>query len=264
MAKVVQKALGLLTLLAEEPDRPLSLDEVMQRSGIARPTCARLLEDLRAAGYAEHVPKRRGYRLGPMSFQMSRRTNYRHGLIDVAEPILRRCADAAEASVTLSTLHRRRRYVLLHINGNPGFEIKTDRPYFEDLYDTPTGRVLLAHTASSEVDAYIKAHGMPRQRWKGIRTRRALDQALGEVRRRGHDVDNYGDKMTIVAYPVWDGDLVVAAIGAAVPLGQFVKPRSEVIQRAAAQAARELSEQLSARQPPSIRRPRPAGPRVAR
>ena len=251
MAKSVQKALSALIALADEPDQPLSLDGVARATGIARPTCARLLDDLAAAGFVEQVPRRRGYRLGPMAYQLTRRCIYRQDLIEVAEPIVDHCARTIEESVTLSTLHRGRRYVLLHVNGSRTFEIRMQRPYFEDMYATPTGRVLLAHAPEAEVDGYVAHHGLPRGVWKGIRSRRALDDALAEVRRRGHDRDNYQGVLTILAYPVWDGDAVVAVLRAAMPLGHFIKPRSDAMHAAVADAAGRISRVLAARRPSS-------------
>ena len=247
MAKVVHKALTALLTLADQPDRALSLDELAQATGIVRPTCARLLEDLSAFGFVEQVPKRRGYRLGPMAHQLSRRCIYRQDLLEVAEPIVADCARAIEESVVLSTLHRGRRYVLLHVNGSRTFEIQMARPYFEDLYATATGRVLLAHAPQAEVDGYVAAHGFPRRAWKGIRSRRALEQALAEVRRRGYELDTYDDQLTMIACPVWEGPTAVAALRAAMPLGHFVKPRSEMIHTQVVEAAKRISRRLTAR-----------------
>ncbi len=256
MAKSVHKALSALVTLADAPDRALSLDAVAEATGIARPTCARLLDDLTAFGFVEQVPRRRGYRLGPMAHQLTRRCIYRQDLLEVAEPVVAECARTIQESVTLSTLHRGRRYVLLHVNGSRTFEIRMQRPYFEDMYDTPTGRVLLAYASEAEVDAYVAQHGLPRGSWKGIRSRRALDQALADLRRRGHDRDTYQGTLTIVAYPVWEGDGVVAALRAAMPLGHFVKPRSDTIQAAVADAALKISRRLTARSVESSRRRR--------
>ncbi|MEX0887523.1 MAG: IclR family transcriptional regulator C-terminal domain-containing protein [Phycisphaeraceae bacterium] len=256
IAKVVHKALSALIALADQPDHPLSLDELAAATGIARPTCARLLDDLGAFGFVEKVPTRRGYRLGPMSHQLTRRSIYRPDLLEIAEPIVAECARTIEESVVLSTLHRGRRYALLRANGSRTFEIRMARPYFDDLYATSTGRVLLAYAPVSEVDAFVARHGYPRADWNGIRSRRTLDQALADVRRRGFDVDTYQEQLTILTYPVWEGDTVVAALRAAMPLGHFVKPRSEMIQANVAEAAQKIARRLAARQPAQPRRRR--------
>ena len=65
MIKSVQKALSILTFVAQQDERPVSLGRIAQGVGLNVATCAHLVETLCEENYLEKVSRREGYIMGP-------------------------------------------------------------------------------------------------------------------------------------------------------------------------------------------------------
>ena len=60
MIKSVQKALSILTFVAQQDERPVSLGRIAQGVGLNVATCAHLVETLCEENYLEKVSRREG------------------------------------------------------------------------------------------------------------------------------------------------------------------------------------------------------------
>jgi DNA-binding IclR family transcriptional regulator len=87
-------------------ERELGLTELARRTGIPKPTVARLAGTLAKLGYLEHMEAEGRYRLGAgvlaLGYSMLARLDVR----DVARPLMRELAESSQASVSLALRDR--------------------------------------------------------------------------------------------------------------------------------------------------------------
>ncbi len=83
-AQSVTRALGLLPLLGRDPLNGASLPEIVEQTGLSRPTARRLLLSLIHAGMAEQDGATKRYLLGEETYVLGSLAAQRFGLIDMA------------------------------------------------------------------------------------------------------------------------------------------------------------------------------------
>ncbi|WP_138472205.1 IclR family transcriptional regulator [Poseidonocella sp. HB161398] len=83
-AQSVTRALGLLPLVGRDPVRGIGLGEIVEETGLSRPTARRLLLSLMHSGMVEQDPKTKSYLLGEETYVLGTLAAQRFGLLDVA------------------------------------------------------------------------------------------------------------------------------------------------------------------------------------
>lgn len=213
MIKVLKKTFNILELIAEREDAVFS-GEIARTLDLNLPTCSRILKDLAEMGYVEQVAAKKGYILGPASYNLSAKKSYRRNLTEIVDPMTKECAFSIMESVLFTILKDTKRYILSHHNGNPEVQVIIDKPFYEDAYVTATGRVQLAYCSKCELDKYVRKFGLPGVRWDGINTQEQFDAALAKVRFEGfHTEKRANSQLAIVGFPVFQRDTFIGAIG---------------------------------------------------
>jgi len=229
MAKVVRKALDILTLLGNSPDREIFLTEISECLHGHPATIANILKVMVDSGYVEQKRPRAGYTLGPMIYRLTRHGPYRKDLVALAEPEVVSLSKKTGETVLLATLSRGRKSILCVAEGTNDVQIRPNLILRHDIYLTATGRLLLAYRPPSEMHLCVARNGFPGKDWDGIENYEELSEALKQIREQGFAIKT--DKPTVVAYalPVFEGEEVAATIGVAVPAFRRVKNFDETI-----------------------------------
>jgi DNA-binding IclR family transcriptional regulator len=95
----IGRAVGLLRQLAATRSRGASLGELVEASGLAKPTCRRILLALIEAGLAEQDPTTRRYFLGPEAYILGTIAADRFGLHRLAqESVIRLARETGDAA----------------------------------------------------------------------------------------------------------------------------------------------------------------------
>ncbi len=250
MIKVIEKVFDILELLATEPSRELPLTEIAKGTGVNKATAGRILKDLVARGYASQNSLRGGYSLGPMAYALPANGVFRKDIVDAVSPLVTECARELRESVLIAALHQGRRHILCHENGNPELDIIIDKPFYDDLYVTATGRMLLAHAGQGERDSYVATHGMPLEKWDGIDTEAELVKRLAEIRGAGMiSCKSPNRNLWILAFPIHSRERAAAALGISVPVNSFQGGRAKQLLETGAGFAARMSETLSKNHP---------------
>jgi len=160
MIKVLQKTFDLLEYVGSSP-HPVPPREAAETLGLPQPTTVRLLRDLAELGYLEQSGPRKGYRLGPVPFHLAGGKIYNDEFMRFVSAAVKECARELGQSVQFAIRRRSCRYILCHYNFNPGFFVDTARIRFRDLYNTGSGRTLLAFTPEGELDELVAELGLP-------------------------------------------------------------------------------------------------------
>jgi DNA-binding IclR family transcriptional regulator len=98
--QAIDRAAQLLVRVVESP-RALGVNELAQRSGLPRSTTSRLVGALERHGLVQRIGDRGRLRPGPVLLRFASRDN-RAGLIELAQPSLRRLAEASGETINLA------------------------------------------------------------------------------------------------------------------------------------------------------------------
>ena len=178
----IDRAVELLEAVASAPE-PEPVATLAARCGLNRSTAWRILATLEHHGLVERDPN--GYRLGHTVLRLAAAAGLE--LLDrLAQPLLRRLADATGETVNLAIA---RRLELVYADQLRTRHVMAPNwlGHAVPLHATSTGKAFLAALPAAELDALLRA---PLERFTAttITDPRALRGELDDVRARGHAV----------------------------------------------------------------------------
>jgi len=250
MIKSVQKALAILTFVAEQDERPVSMSRIAEGVSLNVATCAHLVETLCEENYLEKVSRREGYIMGPQMHVNTTKRLYHHQLIELAAPYMTRlCKDVGEG-VSISTMSGDRLYVPYSVSyREDGVSRVKTLPGM--LYQSASGRVFLAHMTDGELSLILERYGLPGERWNGIDSREELEEELRKIYTDGVCIARMVRKdgrISAISCPIMERGTLVAAIGISMPDERFCGEHLDECIHQTKRTARHLSNQLSKRQ----------------
>lgn len=156
------KGFGILEAFSQHPG-PLSLNELVERSGLDRSSTQRMLHTLVALGYLERGPNGRGYVLGKKILDRTFDFLRGHPLLERATPILeqlqRECGERVDLSLfdDLTIVYALRRQT----KRQTFFATLVGRRM--PTFASSGGRAMMAHLSDAEVDdilarSHLKAY----------------------------------------------------------------------------------------------------------
>lgn len=205
MIQSVQRAMHILDLLAAAAanGQPMALSEVAGVVGLAPNTTHNLLKTLVASGYAAQDADRR-YRLGPRAGEMARGAALLGPTRMAVESAVRDLVARTGEGAVLAVLMGGHRRVAFRLAGSQAVRVDTSFEKREMFYEVVTGRVLAAWASPEQFEEILSAQGMPGAKWSGMRSRRALEAALADVRGAGCAVARGKSDVTSMAAPLLD------------------------------------------------------------
>jgi len=243
MIQSVRRALAVLEVLSDEPERPWPLSEIAERVQLKLSTCANILKTMLDLGYVEQVQRKGGYTLGPMAYHLTRNGPYRRDLVELAVPLMADLAGEVRESVLLAAISGGRRTTLCQVDGDDVFRIRDGFLLQQDVCRTATGRLLLAHLPEGELRSFLAANGLPAaEQWPEAATEADLARELAGLRDAGRAITLHDPAG--IAFPVSDGRVVVAALGLFLPRDRFKGAHKKRILAGMAATAASISEQL--------------------
>lgn len=245
MIAVLDKTFDILELLNTADGHPMMLKEVVKATGISQPTCARLLQYLTQQGYVSKFGQRQGYVIGPMAKALGQGRVYGSRWGELSQILIEQLANKLEEHTLLATFQRGKRYVVARHNGNPVVNLNPEVVFENDMYTTATGRLLLAHASDIEVNAYVKKKGFPGKKWDNIKSLRTLQtrlQAIRDIGKKPLIIAN--NILTLIAYPLFKEEQVVAALGIACLTSTFDSPKERQAKKLALQTVQQIQETI--------------------
>ena len=243
MIKVLKKAFGILEYVRDNQKNPPFLGDIAEKAGLPQPTCSRIVKDLVDMEYLEQGGSKKGFSLGPKAYMLGAGHGYKNDLKELAEPLIKKCSEKTKESVLLAVMNTGKRYILCHRNGNPELQIVIDKPYYEDIYITATGRLLLAYAGEKAIARYIGEYGFPGKKWEDINSEARLYEKLKKIREKGFELD-ITNQLVIMAFPVFCEDNVIAALGCSVPKMNYEGQQADSIFHEVEKTAEDISKQL--------------------
>lgn len=254
MIKSIQKAVKLLSILADSYEKPVSLSELSAKADINKSTCSHIMSTLESEGYAIKISHSKGYMLGPAAYSLSRFGNYKNQLTEICKPIMQYLYRNSGYSVVLAVIEGGAKYLIDYIDDGRIFETKEKiRP--DDIYRTATGRAILANSSHEKLYDIIQKFGYPTSdEWPEIATYGNLLDYISKIKKDSvfkSRIFHKNNNSVNLGYgaAIFNNISCVGAIGVAVRIpcteeAQF-KEEEKKIKKLLERGAQEINRRLS-------------------
>ena len=251
----IQKAMTILTALAENKNKPLSLKSISEKTGIKKSTCSHILSTLSQDGFAVRISHSKGYILGPAAYCLSNYSRYDDDFIALAHPILEWLHRKTEFAVAIAKIQGSHKYIIDYIDPTKKIYLQEANIREDDIYRTSSGRLLLSHMDSQSIAEIINKIGLPKSNhWPEVKSIDDLYYQLSKINKHGVLSVANDDKTSqnlCIGYSaaIYRYSICVAAIGCAVivpreKLKDFQLKNESKLKEQILIAANEISRRL--------------------
>jgi DNA-binding IclR family transcriptional regulator len=185
-AQTVQRAISLLRLIASSQVRDLRLIDLAEGSGLNKSTAHRLLQGLLEERVLTRATKGRGYRLGPLLYELGLAALPAVSIKEIAHPHLCR---VAEMTGDMTFLAARSGYETVCLDAIAGhFPVQTLTSGIGDRHPLgvgASGQAILAMLLDSEIDIVLDATRHQRRNYHHL-SKDALLKEIAACRKRGY------------------------------------------------------------------------------
>lgn len=225
---------GLALLEALNRRSISSVDQLAAQTNLPKATIVRMLRNLAAGGYAQQLPRRKGYMLGERVLNLSSGFRSRDLVVEAARPLIKAFTAKHKWPVSLATLEIDSMRVRVSSGADSPFATSTDRARLNrrvPLMISAHGRAYLAFCPADERSIILSLlKGSARRDDLAVRDEHAVSSIMGTIRRAGYAITApMPDEPAIgLSVPVLSGDAVLATIslrylGRAMPEAEVVK-----------------------------------------
>lgn len=240
MIQVLNRALDILELLSRNLDKEHSLSEISGPLKLNSGTCSNIIKSMMNRGYIE---KKKGYILGRQAYYLTNNFSKKTEIVQCAKGPMKNLSEILKESCVLAVLKNNSRRTLYNktyvreLQANPRDEI--------NVYQTATGKLLLAYLDPVERNAFIKTYGLPGESWKEADSERTLIAELQKINKAGYAINYTEDNIVGIAMPIFNKEQVVAGLGVYLPESRYNETMKNKIFEHLAETARIISDKLT-------------------
>ncbi len=245
MVLVVVKALDILEYIARDANRAYSLTEIAEGLNMHQATCVNILQTLVEKSYLEHLGRKKGYRLGPMAYNLTNNLSYSQHLVTAASAVMENLTAEVNETSILGVIRNQKRFIVHLVNSDQDLQVRsrTER----SLYETATGRLLLAYLSNRERDSLIANIGLPAAAiWPEADTRAGLEAELAKIQADELCITLSPTHITGLAVPIRKQKLVIASLSIFLPEIRCTNDKKMALITALRQASTQIDRQLDA------------------
>ncbi len=248
MIQVIHRALDILELLGSQPDKSFPLGEIAQLLDLHRATCSNILKTLAERGYVERLPSRGGYRLGSLTSPWQGLAAHDRELAVLARPVLQALSQELNETSLIGVIRGTRRVTLECAASDRDLQVRSRQ--VRSVYETASGRLLLAYLPAEQQAAFIQRAGLPEETvWPEVKSAEDLQRVLAGIRRQKLARSDSAEHVVGLAVPVWQAGQVVASVSVYLPQVRFTaKDRGQIID-ALREAGEEITQRLARQSP---------------
>lgn len=244
MVLVVIKTFDILELVAQRNGQPITLTEIANELQLNQATAANIIKTIVHKGYLEHIGKKKGYRLGPSAYRLTNEVIYGQELVEAAREVMENLTANLDESCILGTLRNNKRYILHVVNSTQEVQVqvRTER----NVYETASGRLLIAYLSEKELERFLQQNGLPeRSVWKEAITHKSLLQELARIKKEGLATTHVSNRhVRGFAVPVFAEGKVVAGLSVFLPDYRCTPSKQRTIIQSLRLASEEISSGL--------------------
>ncbi|GAB4029642.1 IclR family transcriptional regulator [Spirosoma gilvum] len=217
MIQVINRALDLLELIANEPEQPKSLGELADGLSLNHGTCANILKTLVARGYVEQIGTKKGYLLGSKSYALTGNEAYQKDLLEAAREPMEELTQSVNENCLLAILKDNQRVVIHRTFAEQDLQVRTAD--IKPVYDSASGRLLLAMLPKDKIQRFVSRYGLPTgDSWPEIQSEVQLYDALSLIRQEKLALQTIPNRHVIgLAVPIYKNGLVVSSLSIYLP-----------------------------------------------
>ena len=261
-AASLAKGLRLLGIVADSRE-PLRFSELQRKSGLPKPTFARILRTLIAFGLVLPDRARGTYGLGPRFLELSHRVWDKFDLELAASPELDRLSESLGETAVLCRLDGDRLQFLDQRSGD-GLGVRIDTSRRASLHSNAAGKALLAFQDPAYSRAALSRIELNRHTGRTICDPQTLQADLALARARGYAVatEEHLEGVNCVAVPILGQDgFPIGALAVLAPSFRMDESSIHPVGRELIAAARRITGSSGAIAISSGPRPRSRGSR---
>ena len=201
----LDRGLAVLELIARRGEERLA--ELARELGTSRTTMFRVLETLRARGFAEHVAANHTYRLGPSALSLAAQGT-RSTITRLAEPAMADLRNATGETVNLIGVHGSRLVYEAVLEGRYSLRSLPSLGMTVAAHGSALGKAVLAAAPAPLREVLLGPEPFQRFTENTITARRQLDTELDKTRQRGYAIDEEENEtgLTCVAAAIHSTD----------------------------------------------------------
>ncbi len=225
-------------------DSEATLAQLVEATGIVKPTAHRLLQSLVQLGYVQH--RAGGFyqltgRLGVVANGFGN-----SNLCHQAMPILQQVSQQTGETINLGVLRKTRIAYLIVLECQHALRRVASPGRTDPFYCTALGRAIVAHLPLPQQEQMLKSTEIAPRTEQTVTDRGQLREILEKVRQDGWavEVDQNDLGVTCVSAPVFSGDQVLAAVSLSVPTIRSDGDRRKELVKAVRDTAAALTHQF--------------------
>ena len=210
---------------------------------LSQPTTANIVKTLLQKNYLEQLGRKTGYRLGLAAYQLSGNLSYNQDLTLAAKELLAELTNQLNETSLIAVIRNNKRVILHMEECHQPLQVKT--VVVADVYDTSTGRLLMAFMSPKELDKLINNIGLPKKgAWPGAETREGLDKILKDIREKEF-IQVVSKHHTVgFAVPVYRDKEVIASVSIFIPESRYTAKNQEKLFKYIRRTAKKITEQV--------------------
>lgn len=188
--ETLARGLEVLKSFSEERTE-LTLKEISEISGLAKPTAMRMLRTLEELGFVGRIG--RTYRVGPQCLALGRLYRFDADLQRRALPVMRRLSEETNEVVQLGAMRDGQVLYLERVTPQRSVMVSSivTRPgSLRPAYCTALGKAILASQDEAETDSYAENVDLASHTPATIVNRETLKAEVDRTRGRGYSVDD--------------------------------------------------------------------------
>ena len=248
MIQVLERFNLILEHVADNHSRPCRIKELSALLQISQPACSNIVRTMVQLGYLESANDANGYVLGPKPSMLVKNGGYKQYLTKIAEPLIDELVAKINEMCLLVTDSNFKRITLMQKQGERPVQVSSDIRASENLFQTATGMVILAHLPENEIKAFATKNSVTKTLFPDISNWENLLPRLNKIRKDRYllvlheekDVDAFGS----IAVPVYNGTRLEAVLGCKFPSYRFKGERRNFIIHECIETASMISASL--------------------
>ncbi|MEJ7587389.1 MAG: IclR family transcriptional regulator [Ferruginibacter sp.] len=244
MIQVIVRAIDILEFVAQHGKDPVQLIKIAENAGLSQPTTANIVKTLVIKNYLEQVGRKEGYRLGASAFHLTGNLSYNQNLILAAKDLMEDLTRQLNETCLLGVIRNNKRYVLHAVQSDQDLQVRIRTE--AEIYQTASGRLLVAYLVQKELDKLIQTVGLPyAQIWPGVQTREALEKSLAKIRKEEFVQTSNPHHITGFAIPIYKNIQVIAGLSVFLPESRVTPANKANVTKLMQRTANKIKERLN-------------------
>jgi|SRR5690606_6204435 len=243
MIQVLNRALDIIELISKDTNKTFTLSEIADELQLNHATCANIIKTMVTRNFIEQVGPKKGYKLGYMLYQIVGDKSFEEKLKKAATHYMSDLTKKLSENSLLAILKGRSRLIVHEEQAEHELMVRSAKE--KDVYNSASGRLLVALLPEKEQEAFIARYGIPsKDIWPEAATKKGLQQALDAIRACGYARQATASHIIGLACGLLEDGRVIASLSVYLPASRMSENKEKEIIQELQNTASLLEEHL--------------------